>query len=262
MNAQKTPKISLVGAGPGDVELLTLKAIKAIRNADVVLYDALANDDILKFAPTTSKKVYVGKRADNHAYTQDEINILMIQYAFSHGHVVRLKGGDAFVFGRGHEEMSFAQSLGIHVEIIPGISSCIAVPEMQEIPLTRRNISESFWVTTATTRTGELSNDIKLAAQSTATIVILMGMKKLKEIVAVFSAIGKDNLPIMIVQNGTTKHERVALGEINNIEAEVNRLAIASPATIVIGEVVRFHKQYKSKNENEEATVFAMNLEK
>ena len=181
------PKLTVVGAGPGDPELITLKAIKAISTANVILYDALVNSELLKYASSLSEKIFVGKRRGCYSYQQEQINDLIVAKAQRHGHVVRLKGGDSFVFGRGSEEIEFAQQNNLQTEVIPGISSALAVPAGQGIPLTRRHVSESFWVITGTTKTHQLSSDILIAAQSTATIVILMGMGKLNEIVNVFS---------------------------------------------------------------------------
>ena len=134
--------------------------------------------------------------------------MLIIEYAESHGHVVRLKGGDPFVFGRAQEEIEAARLAGIRVEVIPGISSAIAVPASQMIPLTCRGINESFWVTTGTTQSGELSPDIRLAAQSSATVIILMAMSKLEAIMEIFREKGKAATPVAIIQDGTTEKER------------------------------------------------------
>jgi len=235
------PKITLVGAGPGDPELLTVKGLKAIKIADVILYDALVNPDLLKEAPEQTLKIYVGKRANQHRYSQEEINLLMVQYAYLHGHVVRLKGGDSFVFGRGHEELQFANSFDIETTVIPGISSCIAVPELQQVPLTRRGVNESFWVITGTTREGELSKDIAIAAQSSATVVILMGMNKIKEITNVFKENGKSQTPVLVIQNGSRPEERSAIGTVANIATIVEEKQLGTPALIVIGEVVALH---------------------
>lgn len=240
----KNPKLTLVGAGPGDVDLITVKGVEAIASADVILYDALVNPALLKYAPVDALKVYVGKRKNNHAYTQDQINTLIVDFAFSHGHVVRLKGGDSFVFGRGHEELVHAESFNIETVIVPGISSSIAVPELQGIPVTNRGTSESFWVITGTTSSGKLSNDVKLAAQSTATIVILMGLNKLAEIVEVFKQQEKSDAPIAIIQNGSLPNEKIALGTIDTIIDIVQQEKIAAPAIIVIGEVVKLHPEF------------------
>jgi uroporphyrin-III C-methyltransferase len=231
-------RITLVGAGPGDPDLLTIKGAKALAEADVVLYDALANEELLSFAPKKALKIFVGKRKGCHAYTQDEINQLIIDNALTYGHVVRLKGGDPFIFGRGIEEIEFAESFGIPTVVVPGISSSIAVPASQGISLTKIGVSESFWVITGTTSARKLSNDIALAAQSTATVVILMGMSKLAEIVALFQKESKGEMPVAIIQNGTTPQEKIGIGTVNNIQKIVAENNLGSPAIIVIGEVV------------------------
>jgi len=243
----KISKLTLVGAGPGDPDLITLKGIKAIKDADVILYDALIDSSLLDFAKKDVIKIFVGKRGGKNYMKQEEINQLIIQKAFDHGHVVRLKGGDPFVFGRGHEEMEYAKSFGIETAIVPGISSAIAVPEMQEIPVTKRGISESFWVITATTKKGAISNDLLLAAQSTATIIILMGMNKLPEIISVFEELGKSDTPIAIIQNGTTANEKIAIGTIDTILANATENKLGSPAIILIGEVVNEHPSVVEK---------------
>jgi len=234
-----TPKLTVVGAGPGDPELITLKAIRALESADVILYDALINDELLKYAPINSEKIFVGKRKGCYAYQQEQINELIVARAKSHCHVVRLKGGDPFIFGRGAEEIDYVKQFGIQTYVVPGISSMSAVPAYQGIPLTKRGASESFWVITGTTKFHKLSNDVALAAKSTATVVILMGMGKLNEIVSVFSSEGKQETPIAIIQNGTTKEEKVGIGTIKTISNIVKEKQLSSPAIIVIGEVVR-----------------------
>ncbi len=239
------PKLTLVGAGPGDPELITLKGIKALREADVVLYDALVSKELLDYVPEDVPTIYVGKRAGQHELLQEQINELIVHSAFTYGHVVRLKGGDPFVFGRGHEEMGYAQANGIEVSLVPGISSSIAVPELQHIPLTRRGVSESFWVLTGTTRKGEVSKDIELAAQSEATAIILMGVHKIAQIAAVYQQFGRGQLPVAIIQNGTMPNERMVIGEIDTITNLVERDKIKAPAIIVIGEVVREHPAAK-----------------
>jgi uroporphyrin-III C-methyltransferase len=135
------PKVTLVGAGPGDPDLLTIKGVKALAEADVVLYDALANEELMEFAPKSSIKIFVGKRKGSHAYSQGQINQLIVDNALTYGHVVRLKGGDPFIFGRGSEEIEHAESFGIPTFVVPGISSSIAVPAYQGISLTKRGVS-------------------------------------------------------------------------------------------------------------------------
>ncbi len=235
-------KLTLVGAGPGDVELITLKAIKALQNANVVLYDALVDKELLAYAPQ-AELIFVGKRKGCYSYQQEQINELIVSRAKSHGHVVRLKGGDPFVFGRGAEEMEYAAKHGLEVEMVPGISSCLSVPAAQNIPVTKRGSAESFWVITGTTKEHKLSNDIRLAAKSSATVVILMGMSKLSQIVDLFKNEGKSETPIAIIQNGTRADEKVGIGTIASIEKEVIRQELANPAIIIIGEVVRHREQ-------------------
>lgn len=241
---RKKPKLTLVGAGPGDVDLITVKGVEAIGSADVILYDALVNKELLKYAPYDALKIYVGKRKDKHTFSQDGINSLIVEQAFSKGHVVRLKGGDSFVFGRGYEELSHAESFGIETAIVPGISSSIAVPGLQGIPVTNRGTSESFWVITGTTSNGKLSADIELAAKSTATIVILMGLNKLDEIVEVFKTHYKYNTAVAVIQNGSLPGENSAIGTIETIAEIVREEKIGAPAIIVIGDVVKLHPDF------------------
>ena len=230
-------KLTVVGAGPGDVELITLKAIKALEDADIVLYDALVNPDLLDYCKK-AELLYVGKRKGCYAYQQEQINDMIVQYGESHGHVVRLKGGDPFIFGRGAEEMEYAASKGMNVTMVPGLSSSVSVPALQNIPVTKRGSSESFWVITATTKEHKLSNDILLAAKSNATVVILMGMHKLSKIVEVFKAENKNEVPVAIIQNGTRNNEQVGIGKIDTILDIVKEQNLSSPAIIVIGDVV------------------------
>lgn len=231
-------KLVLVGAGPGDPELITLKGIKALEQAEVVLYDALANEELLAYAKN-AEKIFVGKKPGVHKAQQIEINQMLVELTLAGKHVVRLKGGDAYVFGRGHEEQMSVAEHGIPVEIIPGVSSFYAVPELKSLPLTRRGYSESFWVLTGTTKDLDLAYDIKRAADSNATVVILMGMKKLPEIVSIFQEKRKGDLPVAIIQNGSMPDEKVGLGTIDSIIDVVAQKKLSSPAIIVIGEVVK-----------------------
>lgn len=239
MSERIEPHLTLVGAGPGDPELITLKGVLALGRADVVLYDALVDKGLLQHAPKSALKIYVGKRNGSRDNPQEETNRLIVHYALKYGHVVRLKGGDAFVFGRGAEEIDYAQKFGISTSVIPGITSSIAVPAGQGIPVTKRGVSESFWVITGTTSSGQLSSDLRLAVQSTATVVVLMGTKKLAEIVALYRQYGKSSVSIALVQNGTTAQEKVVAGTIDDIEQKVLASGIGAPAVMVIGEVVK-----------------------
>jgi len=237
------PKLSLVGAGPGDPDLITVKGVKAIQVANVVLYDALIDKILLDYAKPDAIKIFVGKRGGRDYIQQEDINKLFVEYAFQYGHVVRLKGGDPFVFGRGHEEIEYAQAFGLQTQIIPGITSSISVPELQGIPVTKRGVSESFWVVTGSTKEGKLSDDLKLAAQSTATVVILMGMRNLHEIVSVYNKINKLDTPVGIIQSGSTFHEKTGFGKMENIMDIVAEKGLKSPAIIIIGDVVKTHPE-------------------
>jgi len=240
----KTPKLTLVGAGPGNAELITLKGLKAIQTADAVLYDALVNTDLLEQAPKGIPLVFVGKRKGVHSFTQDQINELIVEHAQKYGNVVRLKGGDPFVFGRGFEEILYAQKFNIPTDYIPGISSAIGVLGLHNIPVTHRGSSESFWVITGTTSNKELSGDIKLAAKSTATVVILMGLTKLEEIVNIYKENGEQDKPVAVIQKGSLPNENIALGTIQTIVEIVHKKQIAPPAIIVIGNVVTLNTNW------------------
>lgn len=242
----KTPKLTVVGAGPGDVELITLKGIKAIETADVVLYDALINEDLLKYASANAELIFVGKRKGCYAFQQEQINELIVSKAKEKGHVVRLKGGDPFIFGRGAEEIDYVRQFGLETYVVPGISSSIAVPAYQGIPLTKRGASESFWVITGTTKAHQLSEDVGIAAKSTATVVILMGMSKLDAIVQIFSAENKQKTAVAIIQEGTTENEKVGFGTIETIIKVVEEKQLTNPAIIVIGDVVKERVQLAS----------------
>ena len=234
--------LTVVGAGPGDIDLITLKAIKVLKTADVVLYDALVNEDLLDFINPNAEVIFVGKRRGCYRYQQEQINELIVARAKTHGHVVRLKGGDPFIFGRGAEEMEYAAGLGLEVDVVPGISSSLAVAAYQNIPLTKRGSAESFWVITGTTKDHKISADIELAAKSNATVVVLMGMSKLPQIVKLFQAEGKNNLPVAIIQNGTRSNEKIGIGTVDTIENIVEEKDLKNPAIIVLGEVVK-HRQ-------------------
>ncbi len=238
-NAPLTPRLTVVGAGIGDPELITVKAINTLRTADVVLYDALVNETLLDYAPVLASRIYVGKRKGAKAYTQDEINERIVAYAKCCGHVVRLKGGDPFVFGRGLEEMQFAQAHGLETAYVPGVSSAIAGAGAAGIAVTLRGASRSFWTLTATTDTGDLNPEIYTAAQTDATLVILMGLSKIRDIAAAFQAAGKTETPIAVIQNASLPDQQEVFGTVADIAEKVEQFSIGSPAVIVVGEVVR-----------------------
>lgn len=238
-------KLTLVGAGPGDPELISVKGIKALKSADVVLYDALVHPDLLEYCSENTMKIFVGKRAGMHSYQQQQINQMIIDHALPEGHVVRLKGGDPFIFGRGQEEIEYAQAFGIETELVPGISS-INLPGYYGIPLTKRGVNESFWVITATTSAGKLSEDVNLAARSNATVVLLMGLKRLREITEVFKKENKQSLPVAIISKGSLPQGKVLSGTVNSIEEIVKKEKPTAPALIVLGETVAAYPEFQS----------------
>ena len=239
------PFVTLVGAGPGDPDLITLKGIKAIKEADVILYDALVNEELMTYAKVSCTKIYVGKRAERLSTSQDYINKLLVDYALTHGHVVRLKGGDPFVFGRGGEELDYVHQFDIPTAVVPGISSSVGLTGLQQIPLTYRGISESFWVITGSTSDGRLSEDLHHAVKTNATVVVLMGYSKLQQIIELYKDNGKGDLPIALIQNGSLENERLAIGTINTIMEQVHKNLLGVPAIIVLGEVVAKHQSFQ-----------------
>lgn len=229
------PRVILAGAGPGDPDLITVKALYAIRSADVILYDALANESLLDHARPECKLVFAGKRKGNHSLNQDEINRMLAFYASRFDVVVRLKGGDPFVFGRGCEESEYLTRRGVTVEIIPGISSAIAAPLAAGIPVTRRGVSDSFWVMTGTTSTGIPSGDLELAAQSNATVIILMGLSNGAEILNAFVRHRGVDEPVAIVSNATRPDQYVIRGTVGSISETIEDAP--KPGIIVVGQV-------------------------
>jgi uroporphyrin-III C-methyltransferase len=234
------PRLTVVGAGPGDPELLTLKGARVLAAADVVLYDALANDALLGHTRPGTPTIFVGKRRGFAGYTQDGISALIVEQAYCHGHVVRLKGGDPFVFGRGREEMLYAEQHGLSTEYVPGISSAVAAAGCLGIPATHRGLSEGFRVLTATTADGQLSGAVAEAAQSPrTTTIILMGLNRLPDIMALFSRHGGADVPAAVIQNGTLPTARLVTGIVANLAARTACAGLGAPAIIVVGEVVR-----------------------
>ena len=238
------PKVSLVGAGPGSEDLITVRGLRVLQAADVILYDALVSEELLLQVDVSVPKIYVGKRCSQHSFTQDDINILIVENAYKYGHVVRLKGGDPFVFGRAHEEIEYVESFGIPVSVVPGISSALAVPSSQGIPMTRRNVSSSFWVMTATKRDGSFSEDLKYASLSSATMVILMGIHKLTEIAQEINKYRGSSTPIAVIQNGTMKNECCVISTLSGIGAASAGIDVSKPGIIVIGNVVAEHPSF------------------
>lgn len=238
------PKVTLVGAGPGHPDLITIAGLKAIERADIILYDALVHPDLLKYAPSSCHVVFVGKRNRIKQYEQSEINELLYDYAMCHSNVIRLKGGDPYIFGRGSEETSFLESKGVATEVIPGLSSVTSVPASQGIPLTRRGVSESFWVITGTTSDGSISKDIEHAAPSTATMVVLMGLHQIKKILKCISQYRNPLTPVAVIQNGTLEGEIIQTDVLSNYIELSEKVTLGLPGIIVIGDVVSEHNAF------------------
>jgi len=231
------PELFVLGAGPGDPDLLTIKGYKVLEKADVVLYDNLANKELLSIAPANADKIYVGKQPYGEYTPQDSILDMIKHYCFTKGKVVRLKGGDPFIFGRGFEEIIYARQLGIKTHFIPGITSMQACG-LEDIPLTHRAISEGIWVITGTKKDGTLSADLRLAMQSNATVVIYMGMKQLVSIADTYLQEGKGDTPAAIIQHASLKQQKSASGLVKDLPAMAGDNGLTYPAIIIIGYVV------------------------
>lgn len=241
---QLEPKITLLGAGPGDPDLISLKGVKALQSADVVIYDALINEALLNHAPAHAIKIFVGNHTGDETFSQQAVNQLMVDYALNYGHVVRLKNGDPFVFARGYEEVDFAESYNIETVIVPGISSATGVPGLHKIPMIYRELSESFWVLSGVNAAGQISSDLAGAARSEATVVVLMGIEKIREIAAVFQQEGKHRLPVAVIENGSATNEHIIVGVVDTIAELVEEHRITSPALLVFGNVVSLHPSF------------------
>ncbi len=233
-------KLVLVGAGPGDPELLTLRAVRALSEADVVLKDRLVPDDVVeRYAPDEAEIIDVGKRPGGRGWTQEEINEVIVREGRRGRTVVRLKSGDPMVFGRGAEELEAALRHGIEVEVIPGVTSAVGVPSSVGLPLTHRRYASSFAVATGHEDPSkeEPRVDFEALARAADTLVILMGARRLREIARdVQRAVG--DAPMAIIERGTTEDERIRVCRVS--DAASGRVRANPPAVIVVGEVVRW----------------------
>ena len=235
-------KVVLVGAGCLSYEYITLRGMQEIRKAQVLIYDALIDTRLLDFTIENCEKICVGKRSGRHSMKQEEINMLLIEKAKEGAHVVRLKGGDPFVFGRGNEEVDALTEEGIETEVIPGISSCIAVPELAGIPVTERKVSRSFHVMTGHFAGDEesLKDEIHKMAAMDGTCVFLMGYTRLAEIVRELQNGGAAaETPVAVIHGTSDGSSRTAYGTLLTIEKEVQEKQIPMPAVIVVGDTVR-----------------------
>ncbi len=235
--------VYLIGAGPGDAHLITLKAVKALNKADVVLYDFLANEEILEHAPESAKRIYVGKKAGEHYKTQDEINELIIAQARENENVVRLKGGDPFVFGRGGEEILALMENDIKFEVIPGVTSAIGAPTSLGLPVTHRALATS--VTIVTGHEDPTKSEKQVKWDYTAdTLIILMGIGNIKENTNEIMKYRAPDTPVCVIESGTLPKERVVFGTLEDISTK----EINTPAILIIGEVVNLYKDIYNYN--------------
>ncbi|MDQ3210178.1 MAG: uroporphyrinogen-III C-methyltransferase [Actinomycetota bacterium] len=234
-----TGRVVLVGAGPGDPELITVKGAKALAEADLVVYDRLAAPSLLELAPACAERIYVGKEPGRAAMRQHEIDELIVREALAGRTVVRLKGGDPFVFGRGGEELLACTEAGVPVEVVPGVSSAVAAPAAAGIPLTHRGLARSFAVVTASTAHAEDTLDLARMATATDTLVVLMAAGKLAETCATLVSAGRPaTTPAAIVQWAWTNDERTVVGTLDDIATLAAAANVGPPATLVVGDVV------------------------
>lgn len=244
-------KVYLVGAGPGDPQLITRKGYELLKECDAVVYDRLASEELLEAVSEDCRKIYVGKQPGSHYKKQEEINQLLVECAQIYDTVVRLKGGDSFVFGRGGEEIEALQQQGIAYEVVPGITSAIAVPECAGIPVTHRGVSRSFHVITGHTKDakGQSEYDYEILAKTEGTLIFLMGMSNLEEIVDNLMKAGKSkDTPAAVIAEGTTERQRSVKGTIGTLVDKVKESNLTSPAVIVIGETAAYEFKHTIEN--------------
>jgi len=238
-------KVYLVGTGPGDPELITIKGLRVMREADVVIYDRLVTEALIKLIPERVEKIYVGKRTGWHTIPQGEIHRIMIERARSGRVVVRLKGGDPFLFGRGGEEAQELKKAGVRFEVVPGVTSALAAPAYAGIPVTHREYSSSVAIVTGHEDPGKEQGfvDLEKLATTVDTIVVLMGVGRLKEIVGELIRGGRNGqTDVAVIEWGATGRQRTITGTLDDIVGKAAVHRISPPAVIVVGEVVRLHR--------------------
>mgnify|MGYP001271584109 CR=1 FL=1 len=237
-------KVYLVGGGPGDPELLTLRALKVLRRADVVLYDHLVSPDVLDLVRHGAQRIYVGKERSNHALPQPEINRLMVALALRGRQVVRLKGGDPLVFGRGGEEIESLRSEGVPFEIVPGITAANGVAAYAGIPLTHRDCAQACVFVTGHLKDGTMNLDWDALARPRQTIVVYMGLLGLPVVCYELIRHGlAPETPVAVIERGTTPAQRVVTGTLASLPALANDAQLRPPTLIIIGEVVRLREK-------------------
>ena len=234
-------KVWLVGAGPGDVGLFTLKGLRVLKNAEVVFYDSLVGQGVLSQIPASARLVNVGKRAGNHTLPQEEINRLLLEEAKKGYRVVRLKGGDPFLFGRGGEELELLAEQGIPYEVVPGVTSPLSVPAYNGIPVTHRDFCSSLHIITGHKRKGqEYDIDFRALVQTKGTLVFLMGIAALADICQGLLLAGMDaDMPAAVLQKGTTAGQKRIVATVGTLVQEAARRKVETPAIILVGKVWR-----------------------
>lgn len=241
---KRTGFVTLVGAGPGDPKLITVKGLEALKACDAVVYDSLASDELLNEVRPECEKIYVGKRAGHHSMKQEEINQVLVEQAKKGRNVVRLKGGDPFVFGRGGEEILELQKEKIAYEVVSGVTSAIAALASVGIPITHRGMSRSFHVMTGHTRENGVPEDLKEFGKLSGTLVFLMGLSHLEEICQSLVNQGRPlSTPAAVIQNGTLPEQKTVRGTLKDIGEKCRREGIGSPAIIVVGDVTELHME-------------------
>lgn len=242
-NNDKAGEVYIVGAGAGDPDLLTFKALRLMQQADVVLYDALVADEILDLCRRDSDKIFVGKKRADHAKTQDQINDLLVKYAKQGKRVLRLKGGDPFVFGRGGEEMIACQEAGVPYQVVSGITAALAAGSYAGIPLTHRGVATSVRFLTGCYQTSEAFDGLKSAYQSDETLVFYMGLHALGKIVdsLLTSGLSADT-PVAIVSNASLPTQQVLIGALDDIVTKNEQAGLSAPAIIIAGNVVKLYR--------------------
>ena len=237
-------RVFLVGAGPGDPDLLTLRAARLLAQADVVVYDHLVGEGVLELINAQAERIYVGKERSNHSMAQDDINALLLRQARLGRQVVRLKGGDPFVFGRGGEELQVLAAHGIAFEVVPGITAACGVASYAGIPLTHRDCAQSCLFVTGHLKDGSCNLDWPALARPRQTVVIYMGLNGLADICAQLIAHGvAPSMPAAVVQQGTTLDQRVVAATLADLHLRVTEAGLQSPCLIIVGEVVCLHDQ-------------------
>jgi uroporphyrin-III C-methyltransferase len=245
----KTGTVHLVGAGSGDPELLTLKALRVMQKADVVLYDSLVSEDILDMCALTAEKIFVGKRRANHALPQEGINELLVKHALAGKTVVRLKGGDPFIFGRGGEELQEVVRHGIHFESIPGITAASAAASRAGIPLTHRDHAQAVKFVTACKKLGAPNNDYDELLDSTQTVVFYMGLNRLDEMTQGLIAAGRDsNTPFAVISHASLPTQQLLIGTLGSIAEQQAEAKLPTPALLIMGDVVNLYHEFANYN--------------